>query len=120
MSLKRHIGILIIAIAGMTGTLYAQATPDVAAVAPAGAEPETRSIRLFVGRSAIVDVGTPIARVSLTQPDIADALVTKASEILVNGKAPGTISMFVWERAGTIRRYEVDVRRDLDRLAAQV
>ncbi len=65
-------------------------------------------------------VGTPIARVSLTSPDIADALVTSPSELLVNGKMPGTISMFVWDRAGAIRRYEVIVQRDLARLAEQM
>ena len=70
-------------------------------------------VRLLVGRSTVVDVGTPIARVSLTSADVADAMVTSPSQLLVNGKAPGTISMFVWERAGGVRRYEVTVQRDL-------
>ena len=65
-------------------------------------------------------VGTPIARVSLTSPDIADALVTAPTELLINGKTPGTISMFVWDRAGAIRRYEIIVQRDLARLAEQM
>src|SRR6185295_92724 len=63
--------------------------------------------------------GKPIARVSLTSADIADALVTSPSELLINGKAAGTISMFVWDRGGAIRRYEVVVQRDLARLEAQ-
>ena len=33
---------------------------------------------------------------------------------------PGTISMFVWERAGALRRYEVIVQRDLARLTEQM
>jgi pilus assembly protein CpaC len=78
------------------------------------------SVRLMVGRSTVVNVGSPIARVSLTTPDIADALVTAPSELLINGKLPGTISMFVWDRAGAIKRYEVVVRRDLARLAEQL
>src|SRR5262249_47332338 len=81
---------------------------------------EDDSVRLMVGRSAIVSVGSPIARVSLTTPDIADALVTSPSELLINGKTPGTISMFVWDRAGAIKRYEVIVQRDLARLSEQV
>ena len=76
--------------------------------------------RLLVGRSTVVDVGTPIARVSLTSADVADALVTSPNELLVNGKMPGTISMFVWDRAGAIRRYEVIVQRDLARLTEQM
>ncbi len=68
----------------------------------------------------MVDVGSPITRVSLTSADVADALVTAPDELLVNGKTPGSVSMFVWSKSGTIRRYEVIVQRDLSRLAEQV
>jgi pilus assembly protein CpaC len=78
------------------------------------------NVKLMVGRSTVLDTGAPIARVSLTSADIADALVTSANELLINGKAPGTISMFVWDRAGAIRRYEVVVQRDLARLGEQL
>src|SRR5437762_949749 len=124
---RRTIGslIFIIAVIGRS-TLYAQ-TPvpalTAAAVrerAPSPVEPITDSVRLLVGRSTIVDVGKPIARVALTSADIADALVTAPSELLLNGKAAGTISMFVWDRAGAIRRYEIVVQRDLGRLADQL
>ncbi len=81
---------------------------------------DTPSVKLTVGRSAVVDVGTPIARVSLTSSDIADAMVTSASQLLVNGKMPGTISMFVWERNGSLRQYEIIVQRDLARLNDQI
>ena len=69
-----------------------------------------------MGRSTVVDTGSPIARVSLTSADIADALVTSPSQLLLNGKMPGTISMFVWQRGGALRRYEIAVQRDLARL----
>ena len=78
------------------------------------------SVRLMVGRSTVLNVGAPIARVSLTTPEIADALVTAPNELLINGKLPGTISMFVWDRAGAIKRYEVVVQRDLARLTEQM
>src|SRR6185436_20581707 len=71
------------------------------------------AIDLLVGRSTILNVGSPITRVSLTVPDIADALATTPTQLLVHGKAPGTISLFVWDKAGAIKTYEVKVRRDL-------
>jgi pilus assembly protein CpaC len=74
---------------------------------------DTAAVKLLVGRSTIVDVGSAIARVSLTSADIADAIVTSSNQLLVNGKMPGTISMYVWERAGGLRRYEIVVQRDL-------
>ncbi len=78
------------------------------------------TVRLMVGRSAVVNPGGTIARVSLTSADVADALVTSSTELLINGKTPGTISMFVWDRAGGIKRYEIVVQRDLARLSEQI
>jgi pilus assembly protein CpaC len=74
-------------------------------------------IDLLVGRSTVLNVGTPIARVSLTVPDVADAMVTAPTQLLIHGKQPGTISLFVWDRGGAISTYEVTVRRDLTALA---
>jgi pilus assembly protein CpaC len=114
--------ILVIAVFGDSALLWAQApvVPVASMSTVMAAEPDPNSVRLLVGRSTVVDVGTAIARVSLTTADIADALVTSPSQLLINGKLPGTISMFVWDRGGTIRRYEVVVQRDLSRLSEQL
>jgi pilus assembly protein CpaC len=99
------------------------ARPDAAAPAPAPApttERDSRTVKVMVGRSTILDIGATISRVSLTSADIADAMVTSPNELLLNGKAPGTISMFVWDRSGGTRHYEVTVQRDLSRLTEQI
>ena len=80
----------------------------------------TSSVELVVGQSTVLDVGAPITRVSLTSADIADALVTSSKQLLLNGKLPGAISMYVWDRQGTLRRYDVTVQRDLSRLSEQI
>ncbi|HEV3483773.1 MAG TPA: pilus assembly protein N-terminal domain-containing protein [Vicinamibacterales bacterium] len=80
----------------------------------------TTEIDLLVGRSTILNVGSPITRVSLTVPDIADALVTAPTQLLIHGKQPGTISLFVWDRGGSIKTFEVNVRRDLKVLSEQM
>jgi pilus assembly protein CpaC len=77
-------------------------------------------IDLLVGRSTVLNVGSLIARVSLTVPDIADALVTAPTQLLVHGKQPGTISLFVWDKAGSIKTFEVKVRRDLSALVTHL
>jgi pilus assembly protein CpaC len=119
--------ILVLAIAGGSftggsrGVVLAQSPVlSASAVMAAPVEPETGAVHLLVGRSAILDVGSAISRVSLTSPDIADALVTTPNQLLINGKLPGTISMFVWDRGGSLKRYEVVVQRDLAQLSAQV
>jgi len=81
---------------------------------------ESAPVRLAVGRSTLINVGVPITRVSLTSADVADALVTSSNQLLVHGKEPGTISMFVWEQAGGVRRYEIVVDRDLSQLREQM
>lgn len=77
-------------------------------------------LRLLVGRSTIINSPRPIARVSLTTPDVADALVTAPQQVLVHGKAPGTISLFIWDRGDAITNYEVVVERDISLLVEQV
>jgi pilus assembly protein CpaC len=82
--------------------------------------PDASEVQLLVGRSTVISVGQPITRVSLTTPNVADAMVTSPQQLLLHGKAPGTISMFVWDRSGGITRYEVVVQRDLSELAARL
>ena len=112
------VSILFILLAGADG-LAAQAPPAATASGGETAITTTR-VGLTVGRSMVIDVGAPITRVSLTSADIADALVTSPTQLLLNGKVPGTISMFVWERAGGIRQYEIVVERDLNILVDQM
>ena len=100
--------------------------PASAASAPASAPTEGNvadpsSVRLLVGRSTLINVGSPISRVSLTSAEVADALVTAPDQLLVHGKVPGSISMFVWSRnGGGVKRFEVVVSRDLARLNEQL
>jgi len=95
-------------------------SPGGIAAGPAAAETTATTVDLLVGRSTILNVGTAISRVSLTVPDVADAMVTAPQQLLVHGKAPGVISLFVWDRAGGIKTYEVNVRRDLSQLIEQM
>jgi pilus assembly protein CpaC len=114
---KRALLIFAFAMVGGSAVVWAQV--PVSAVA-AAAEADANAVRLMVGRSAVLDVGANIARVSLTSADIADAMVTSPQQLLINGKTPGTISLFVWDRAGSLKRYEVIVQRDLARLTEQM
>ena len=99
-------------------------TPAAAALPPAAGPAVTSTgataIEIVSGQSAVVDVGTAITRVSLSSPEIADALVTSSSQVLLHGKAPGTMSMFVWSSGSAIKRYEVAVQRDVTRLEEQL
>jgi pilus assembly protein CpaC len=126
MEMKRKIAVWILVVAVLQpGTLLAQVatqptTNAAAAAANAVIDTPATPVQIVAGRSTVLDIGAPIMRVSLTNSDIADAMVTSNSQLLLHGKAPGTISMFVWERAGAVRRYDISVGRDVERLSAQM
>jgi pilus assembly protein CpaC len=115
-----------VAVAVTAGQVHAQSLQPVArnseaiAANAAASDTDSSEVQLLVGRSTLLNVGNPITRVSLTSPNVADAMVTTPSQLLIHGKAPGTISMFVWDRAGGIKRFEVIVRRDLSQLGEQM
>src|SRR4030095_15392361 len=92
---------------------------DSGALTATASDTDTSEVQLLVGRSTLLNVGNNITRVSLTSPNLADAMVTTPSQLLIHGKAPGTISMFVWDKAGGIKRFEVVVKRDLSQLGEQ-
>jgi pilus assembly protein CpaC len=131
-SRRALIFILVICVLGGSRAIYASAQADAQTVTttpsgpsaapadPAAIDSATTNLSLLVGRSTIVDIGQPITRVSLTSAEVADALVTSPNQLLVHAKEPGRISMFVWDRAGSIQRYEVAVQRDLARLTSDV
>jgi pilus assembly protein CpaC len=95
-------------------------TPATTAASPIRDAAMGSEIELMVGRSTVLNVGSSIARVSLTVDKIADAMVTGPTQLLIHGKEPGTISLFVWDKEGTIKTFEVRVRRDLSALVAHL
>ena len=113
--------LVILVAAPKRGSRRRRSAPAVAVSAPRDdAAAPTTQVKLLVGRSTILDIGGTITRVSLTVPDIADAMVTAPTQLLIHGKQPGTISMFVWDKMGAIKTYEVVVRRDLSSLVEHV
>jgi pilus assembly protein CpaC len=74
---------------------------------PAVAQPAAQSrVLLTTGRSTVLDVDFDITRIAVTNPAIADAVVVQPREVLIDGKAPGTISLIVW---GGDRRVQYDL-----------
>jgi pilus assembly protein CpaC len=64
------------------------------------------------GASALLVNTTPIQRFSIGDPAVAEAVVVSPTEILINGKTLGTTSLFLWDNAGTIKLYSVEVTAD--------
>ncbi|MGA3056382.1 MAG: type II and III secretion system protein family protein [Candidatus Korobacteraceae bacterium] len=78
----------------------------------AGAAP----LRVMVGKSLLINTTERLKRVSVTDPAVADALVVTPTQVLVNGLAPGEVSLLIWDELERSRSF--DLRVDVDITAA--
>jgi pilus assembly protein CpaC len=75
-----------------------------------GLQAAPQNISLYVGKSTLVESRLPIDRISIGLGDFAVATAVSSYEVLLNGKAPGTTSMIVWQQGGARLLYDVMVR----------
>ena len=54
-----------------------------------------------------------IKRVSLADPEIAEAIVVSPTQVLVNGKKPGGVSLLLWDETDQSQAFEVSVDIDV-------
>jgi pilus assembly protein CpaC len=54
------------------------------------------SLLVVAGGSTVVQTEFPVTRLAVTNPDIANAMLVDPNEVLVDGKAAGTVSLIVW------------------------
>jgi pilus assembly protein CpaC len=66
-------------------------------------------LTLMVNKSLILDQPAGIRRISITTAEIAEAAAASAHEVLLNGKAPGDTTLFVWDTNGNRQAYELHV-----------
>jgi pilus assembly protein CpaC len=92
----------------------------IAGQAPAAQETETfPRLHLTTGRSIVLMPEFDVTRIAVTNPAIADATVVQPREILIDGKAPGTISLIVWGGANRVQ-YDVVVEQPIPGLEQQL
>jgi len=72
-------------------------------------------IRLTIGKSIVIDYPADIARISTSNPEIVDASPVTGREVLVHGKAFGTVTLVVWSKAGQ-RNFYITVEQNLEPL----
>ena len=87
--------------------IYSTAQPlGAQAAQQQAASPGVERLIITAGRSTVMTTDFDVTRIAVTNPAIADATVVAPREILVDGKAPGTISLIVW---GVARRSQYDL-----------
>ena len=104
---------------GMTSSVALAGALFLAALAtalPASAqqfitEPEG-SVTLARGTSAVLVSSNEFDRVSMADPEVAEAVVVSPTEVLINGRNLGTTTFVVWDAQGSRRIYGVEVTAD--------
>ncbi len=101
--------------------IFGQTPPDTTQTPPAASttSPETLGgapLRVMVGKSLLINTTGRLKRVSVTDPAVADALVITPTQVLVNGLAPGEVSLLIWDELE--RSQSFDLRVDVDITAA--
>jgi pilus assembly protein CpaC len=85
-------------------------------VRPASAQRVVRApeqvVSVSKGASALLVNTTAIQRFSIGDPGVAEAVVVSPTEVLINGKTLGTTSLFLWDNAGGIKLYSIEVTAD--------
>jgi pilus assembly protein CpaC len=94
----------------------AQATQEPTQAA-ASRQDTTRELSIAVGKTALIDFNSPVIRASIGLGDIATVSAVSPTEILVNGKTPGSTTLIVWEQGGVRHFFNVTVHES--RFAAE-
>ena len=69
-------------------------------------------VTVSAGASALLVYDDPVERFSIGETTIADAVAVSPREVLVTGKKLGTTSLLVWDKAGTVKVYSIEVTAD--------
>ncbi len=82
---------------------------------------EVIPVNVLVGQSKLISFNQSIERFSVSNPDIAEAVLVTGNQVMVNGKGFGQINFIAWEK-GTDRFlvFDVYVRANLSLIDSQI
>ena len=98
--------------------LYAQ---DQSTTASFSENKDVIPVNVLVGQSRLITFGTPIERFSVSNPEIAEAVLVGGNQVVVNGKGFGQINFIAWEKGtGRFLVFDVYVRTNLSLIDSQI
>lgn len=82
---------------------------------------ESVAVNVLVGQSRVINFDRPVGRFSVSNPEIAEAVLVTPDQVLVNGKAFGQVNFIAWEQSGgQFLVFDVYVRANLSLLDSQI
>jgi len=91
----------------------APATTQTATLPPQSAETQgSAPLRVMVDKSLLINTTERIKRISVTDDSVASVKPITPTQILVHGRAPGEVSLLIWDELERSRSF--DLRVDVD------
>src|ERR1041384_6824556 len=82
---------------------------------------EPIAVNVLVGQSRVINFDRPVGRFSVSNPEIAEAVLVTPDQVLVNGKAFGQVNFIAWEQSGKeYLVFDVFVRANLSLIDSQI
>jgi pilus assembly protein CpaC len=82
---------------------------------------EAIPVNVLVGQSTVISFDTAIERFSVSNPEVAEAVLVTPSQVVVNGKAFGQINLIAWQKnTGRFVVFDVYVRTNLSLIDSQI
>ena len=103
----------------MTPVATAQEVAYAASFAKNNKEPV--AVNVLVGQSRLITFDRSLERFSVSNPEIAEAVLVSANQVVINGKAFGQINLIAWEKnSARFIVFDVYVRTNLSLIDSQI
>lgn len=78
-------------------------------------------INVPIYKSRIIEIATPVAKVSVGNPEVADLLIMRSQQLYLLGKGLGTTNVLLWDKNNQlINSIDVEVTHDLNSLKTKL
>lgn len=82
---------------------------------------ESIAVNVLVGQSRVINFDKPVGRFSVSNPEVAEAVLVTPDQVLVNGKGFGQVNFVAWEQSGgEYLVFDVYVRANLSLIDSQM
>src|SRR5436190_4286025 len=74
------------------------------------------TLQVMVGKSIVINSPETLKRVSVTDPNIASAMIVSPNQVLIHGQTPGSVTLMFWDDKENSRSYNLQVDADISNL----
>ncbi len=118
--ISRRVGLLLASLITIFANSVAYAQEN-SYKASFGQNKDSIAVNVLVGQSRVINFDRPVGRFSVSNPEIAEAVLVTPDQVLVNGKAFGQVNFIAWEQTGgQFLVFDVFVRANLSLIDSQI